>query len=230
MDWSLFAYIFTIVVGFGLALVSGFLSDIIGGADHDIGVDHDISLDHDISVDHDVSLDHDVSGDHDAGHATDMGAHPSPISPPILSTFMVVFGFSGMIGEKVLGLPTTIAAPSAAVVSVLLAAVVFAALCKLFMVTQGTSHGALRDLIGSEAEVITPIPAEGVGEVAYTTTTGRASCAARSENATLIPKHSVVTITQMTGSVALVRETVDEELRKLSQDEHNESEEADDAE
>jgi membrane protein implicated in regulation of membrane protease activity len=235
MDWSLAAYIFTIVVGVGLAFVSGFLSDIIGGGDHDIGVDHDVSIDHDISVDHDVSVDHDIgadhdiSVDHDVGGVTEVGAHPSPISAPVLSTFMVVFGFSGMIGEKVFRLPTIIAAPGAAGVSVLLAALVFLALCKLFMATQGTSHGALRDLIGLEAEVITPIPAEGVGEIAYITATGRASLPARSESATLIPKHSMVTVTQMTGNVALVRETVDEELRKLSHEQETESEQVNDA-
>jgi len=229
MDWSLCAYIFTIVVGVGLAFVSGFLSDIIGGADHDVGMDHDISVDHDVSVDHDIGADHDLSADHDTGGVTAVGTHPSPISAPVLSAFMVVFGFSGMIGEKVFRLPTIIAAPGAAGISVLLAALVFLGLCKLFMATQGTSHGALRDLIGLEAEVITPIPAEGVGEIAYVTSTGRASVPARSESATLIPKHSMVTVTQMTGNVALVRETVDEELRKLSHDQERESEQVNDA-
>ncbi len=223
MDWSLAAYLFTLVVGLGLALISGFLGELLGGADHDISVDHDISIDHDISVDHDVSVDHDI------GHAADVGAHPSPVSPPVISTFLVVFGFLGILGEKGLHLPTQIAAPGAAVISVLLATLVFFALCKLFMAVQGTSHSALRDLIGAEAEVITPIPAEGVGEIVYTTATGRASVAARSENAVLIPKHSVVTITQMTGSVALVRETVDEELRKLAKEERQGAAEAEDS-
>jgi len=227
MDWSLAAYVFCLIAGVGLAIASGFLGEILGHAfgGHDAALGHDVGghdIGHGLHVGHDVHVAHDAAAGHGAAGAgasgaADVASQLSPISPPVISTFLTVFGLFGMVGEMGLKWPTVVAAPAAAVASLALAALVFVVIAKFLAVSQGTSHTALRDLIGTEAEVITPIPANGLGEVAYVCQTGRASMPARSEAGTMIPKHSMVMITDVVGNTALVRETVDEQLRSMSQ-------------
>jgi membrane protein implicated in regulation of membrane protease activity len=220
--WSFGVYLFCLVVGLGFAIASGFLGGILHMGDGgDAGIDHDFSVDHDFSADTDadVSADHDLSADQGDG-----GVHLSPISPPILSTFLAGFGFAGMVGEKALHLPWFLSGPMATIFSLGMAVLAFVLVGKLMSSSQGTSHVRFSDMIGTEAEVITPIPAEGVGEIAYNTATGRISCAARSETGAMIPKHSMVTITEVVGSVAMVRETIDEQLRHLAVEEQTATE------
>jgi hypothetical protein len=231
INWSLAAYVFCLIAGLGLAIASGFLGEILGHAfgghdaalghgfgGHDIGHDigHGLHVDHGVHVSHEAAAGHGAAGGETSG-ATDVAAQLSPVSPPVISTFLTMFGLFGMVGEMGLKWPTAVAAPSAAVASLVLATLVFVVIAKFLAVSQGTSHTALRDLIGTDAEVITPIPANGVGEVAYVCQTGRASLPARSEGGTMIPKHSMVIITDVVGSTALVRETIDEQLRSMSQ-------------
>jgi membrane protein implicated in regulation of membrane protease activity len=215
--WSFGVYLFCLVVGLGFAIASGFLGGILHMGDGgDAGIDHDFSVDHDFSADTDadVSADHDLSADQGDG-----GVHP-----PILSTFLAGFGFAGMVGEKALHLPWFLSGPMATIFSLGMAVLAFVLVGKLMSSSQGTSHVRFSDMIGTEAEVITPIPAEGVGEIAYNTATGRISCAARSETGAMIPKHSMVTITEVVGSVAMVRETIDEQLRHLAVEEQTATE------
>ncbi len=228
MTWSLGAYIFCLVAGLILSIVSGFLGAVMGhvsgghaGAVGHAAGGHGLHLGHGLHFGHGAHVGHVPHiGAHvaagAAGSATDVATQMSPISPPVISTFLTMFGFFGMLGEMGLHLPTLIAAPGAALVSVVAAALIFLAIARFLEVSQGTSHIAMADLVGSEAEVITPIPPDGLGEIAYSAPTGRASCAARSEAGTMIPKHSVVVITEMAGNVALVRETIDEQLRGVS--------------
>jgi membrane protein implicated in regulation of membrane protease activity len=227
MSWSLGAYIFCLVAGLILSIVSGFLGALMGhvSGGHAGGVGHDVGghavAGHGFHVGHGLHFGHGhvphIGGHEVAAEAaaspTDVATQMSPISPPVISTFLTMFGFFGMLGEMGLHLPTLIAAPGAALVSVVAAALMFLAIAKFLSISQGTSHMAMADLVGSEAEVITPIPPDGLGEIAYSAPTGRASCPARSEAGTMIPKHSVVVITEMAGNVALVRETIDEQLR-----------------
>ncbi len=205
MHWSFFVYFLSLGLGLILALVSGFLSTVLGG-------DHDISADHDLSVDHDIGVDHDISVDHDFGPGD---VHLSPVSPPVMSTFLSIFGAGGLFLEGGLHLPWYIATPISGTVAIVLSIGVIVVLGKLLTAAQGTSHISLGDLIGTESTVITPIPANGLGEIAYSAPTGRGSMPARSETGTLIPKHSMVTITQVVGNTAMVRETIDEQLRNL---------------
>ncbi|MBM3500593.1 MAG: hypothetical protein FJX74_18205 [Armatimonadetes bacterium] len=218
MTWSFGVYLFCLVVGLGFAVASGFLGGVLHTGDGgDAGFGHDVGGD----VHAGVPADHDVS----AGHG-DAGVHLSPLSPPIMSTFLAGFGFAGMVGEKAFHLPWFLSGPTAAVFSLAVAVLTFVLVGKLMSSSQGTSHIRMADLTGTEAEVITPIPAEGVGEIAFDTTTGRTSCPARSETGAAIPRHSMVTIAQVVGNVALVRETIDEQLRSLGRSEQTAAEPA----
>lgn len=211
-NWTFAVYLFCFVVGLVFAIASGFLGSVLHLGDADAGgIDHDFSADHDLSADSAASVDH--------GGAESVGMHLSPLSPPILSTFLVGFGFLGMVGDRGLHLPWFLSMPSAMVVSLLIAALAFIGIGRFMEKSQGSSHVRFADMIGVEAEVITPIPAEGLGEIAFTTPTGRISQPARSETGAMIPKHSMVAITQVVGNVAMVRETIDEKLRRLAHEE-----------
>ena len=213
MEWPFYVYLFSLVVGVGMLIVSGFLGQVLG--DSDVGGDHDFGgADHDLSVDHDMSVDHDLSADHDVGVAD--GVHLSPISPPVMSTFLVSFGFTGMALDAGLHLPWFLSAPAAAAIGIVIAIGMMIVLGRLMTAAEGSSQIRYTDLIGTEATVVTPIPAKGLGEIAYSAATGRGGMSARSESGAIIPKHSMVTITQVVGSTALVRETIDEQLLGLA--------------
>ena len=116
--------------------------------------------------------------------------------------------------------------PISFVTAVGVSAVVFIVLSKFLMAIQGTSHSTLASLVGTEGQVVTPIPAEGGGEVAYAHAGVREKQLARSEESVMIPRHSMVRITRVAGSTLIVRELVDEKLRRLK----DSDEEADGAE
>lgn len=224
MITSTVVYVFFLVLGLGLAFVSGFLGEILGhfggdGFDHpDVGGGVDVHAD---GVDfHADGVDVHAEGVelHPDVHADAVG-HLSPVSPPILSTLMVLFGGVGLVAERMLGLPSLLAVPVSGVVAVGGAAAVFFALGKFLVAIQGTTHGALADVVGLEAQVITPIPAEGIGEVAYSHAGVRETRPARSEDGVVIPKHSMVSISRVAGATLIVRELVDERLRRLKREE-----------
>ena len=220
MTWSFGVYLFCLVAGLGFAIASGFLGGILHTGDGgDTGLGHGFGG-HDLGAHVDGSADHGLSTD----HADASAVHLSPLSPPIISTFLTGFGFAGMVGEKVLGLGWFLSAPLSIAFSVGIAVLAFVLVGKLMSGSQGSSHVRFADLVGTEAEVITPIPAEGLGEIAFDTPTGRTSHPARSETGAVIPKHSMVTITQVVGNVAMVRETIDEQLRSLGRAERAETE------
>ena len=216
---AIWAYWFFLTAGLALAVISALLGEVFGHLDgHDVGGGHDVS--HDLHVGHDAGHDvgagHEVGLGHDMGHP-DVATHLSPFSMPVLSTCMVFFGGTGLLLEKALPvrLPSIIAVPIAGASGFVFAALAFVAIDAFMRHAQGTSHISAHQLAGVEAEVITPIPAEGLGEIAYSTPTGRASCPARAEEGALIPKNSMVSIVRVVGNTAVVRELMDERLRRL---------------
>ena len=56
-----------------------------------------------------------------------------------------------------------------------------------------------------EAEVITPIPADGLGEIAYVRRGSRFTASARGEGGVAIPNRSVVTIVRIVGNTYYVK-------------------------
>jgi hypothetical protein len=84
-----------------------------------------------------------------AGRREDVGP-TSPISPPVISTFLVGFGFCGCCREGVPP-PVVPVGLTAIAVSVGLASAIFLVLARLMESAQGT-HVAYADLVGCEAE------------------------------------------------------------------------------
>jgi membrane protein implicated in regulation of membrane protease activity len=140
---------------------------------------------------------------HEPG-TVDSGLHMTPLNPVVVSIFLVAFGGTGLATMQLFDLQLAslaVAAPSGFV----LAAITFAIFEKIFSVTQGSSEPAQQEIVGKEAEVITPIPENGLGEIAFTRRGSRFTAAARSESGAAISKHAVVTVTRIVGHTHYVK-------------------------
>ena len=170
---------------------------LIGGALHDVhlpGIDLDIGG-HEIGP---VNVD--VGGD--VGHPE---VNVPSLSPVTVASFVTAFGAFGLIA---LGLFDTSAQWSlawAAGGGLVVAVIAHFAFGYFLIAPQGSSEVKLRDIVGAAAEVITPIPADSVGEVAFVAQGGRMTYTAKSATGTPIARGTTVVIEKVIGGVAVVR-------------------------
>jgi membrane protein implicated in regulation of membrane protease activity len=75
---------------------------------------------------------------------------------------------------------------------------------RVLVAGQGSSAVRLRDVGGKKAEIITPVPKNGLGQVAFVTRGTRTTWAARSVDGKPIPRGAIVTIKAVTGNTAIV--------------------------
>jgi len=180
------AYLICFLVGFVYAVVSAVLSGVLGG---DIG-GHDV----------------DLSGGHDASFGTESGmVHFSPLSPTILATFLTGFGGAGIICLKVFNMSNYTSIPVSVIVALILAALVFLMMEWVFSKTESTVSVDAAQLVGMHADVITPIPENGVGEIAFVTSGLRQNAPARSADGKPIPSPSEVEVVRVVGNSYIVR-------------------------
>jgi len=156
-------------------------------------------------------LGHFFGGDH--GHLDGSGGHAeagidssdapgvSVLSPTILCSFITAFGGFGIVFHQI---PATtnpaISAPLAVLGGVLVASGVLALLRQLFRRTQSSSESRVASLIGTVGTIITPIPADGVGEIAYVQVGTRYTAPARAEHSMPIANGASVRITRIAGT------------------------------
>ena len=224
MDPVSAVYLILFLLGLGFAVVSFILS----GLGH-FGISHDAGVDgHDIDVGgHGVDVGgHDIdTGGHDigtGGHGADIhadgssaGIHLSPVSPITIAMFITSFGGVGFVLQQFPGGNLLFSLPLALVSGFVIAGTAFYVLYRIFSVTQASSNYTRESVLDLEAEVITSIPANGVGEIAYTAKGSRFNAPARSEDQKAIPKHAIVRMTKVAGNIFYVREIPEEELRQL---------------
>lgn len=125
-------------------------------------------------------------------------------SPLALATLFGAVGAYGLIALH--GLRTSAEASLAIAVPAALAtayAVTYGAF-RIMAGSRGTSAIRLASLQGARAEVITPIPAGGVGEVAALVESQRYSGPAREEQGREVPRGAQVTIKGMVGTTLVV--------------------------
>jgi membrane protein implicated in regulation of membrane protease activity len=186
-------------LGFGLifTLISAFMADVFGG--HDVG-GHDIGG-HDVGG-HDAGG-HDAQDLGTAGHAEagyDMPGF-SVFSPTVVASFVTAFGGFGMIFSKIKATSSPwLSAPLAAACAFLAAAGVVWLFRQIFRRTQSSSESVVATLVGVTASVISPIPENGVGEIAYVQSGSRYSAPAREESGLPLPAGQPVRITRIVGS------------------------------
>jgi membrane protein implicated in regulation of membrane protease activity len=140
----------------------------------------------------------DASGHLDAGHA-------HPISGTTIATFITGFGAGGTLAHYLLEWGRTGSLVLATVSGLVLATAAFLALDLIFSQTQAGAEFGAEAVVGRTAEVITPIPQDGAGEVAYEVKGQRESAAARSLDGGPLPRGRLVVIEKVTGSTVYVR-------------------------
>ncbi len=166
-----------------IILISGGLHDMAGG----IHIPHIPQLGgHDVSFDHaDVRV-------------------PS-LSPVTIASFVVAFGAFGIVATQGFnqsgGASVLWAVIGAFVVGILSHFAFF----YLLIAPQGSSEVTEHDVVGAKAEVTTPIPSEGMGEVAFVAQGGRVAYSARSHDGKPIARGAAVTIVEVIGNIVSVR-------------------------
>jgi membrane protein implicated in regulation of membrane protease activity len=75
---------------------------------------------------------------------------------------------------------------------------------RVLVAGQGSSAIQLNTITGKKAEIITPIPKNGLGQVAFVTRGTRTTWSARSSDGEPIPSGTIVTINAVTGNTFLV--------------------------
>jgi membrane-bound ClpP family serine protease len=157
--------------------------------------------------------------DHGDGHAdVGTGGHAeagfdhsgmpgiSFFSPTVLASFVTAFGAFGLIFTRIPPLSSVWAsAPLSAAGGGVVAWLVFLLFNAMFSRTQSSSESHVASLIGQAASVITPIPANGVGEIAYVQGGTRYTAPAREEDGKPVANGRTVRICRVVGSQFYVR-------------------------
>lgn len=178
--------IYSICFGVGLVftLFSAIFGHLFGG--HDMGDQADIG----------------AGGHADAGFDGGDGMPGISIfSPTIIASFVTALGGLGMIFSNIdLTRSVWLSAPLALLGGLIIAAAVFFLLQSLFKKTQSSSESRVATLYGQTATIITPIPANGVGEIAYVQAGTRYTAPARDERGEAIANGQAVRIVRIVGS------------------------------
>lgn len=175
MDY--YVYLFCLVLGLTFTLVSAFFGHFAGH--HNIG-----------------------SGGHvTAGADNSDGPGISAFSPTIISAFVAGFGaFGVMFYEVPWTRPVYFSAPLSMLCAFAVAAGLLWVLRTLIRHTQSSSESHIGKLVGTNATVISPIPQQGVGEIAYVQGGSRYTAPARTESGGAVGSGATVKINRITGS------------------------------
>ena len=175
--------VYLICLGAGLVftLVSAIAGHLLGGGDHGHV---------------------DGSGGHaEAGADTSDMPGVSAFSPTMIAAFVAGFGGFGIIFHQIP--PTScpwVSAPLAVVCGFASATGLLYALRQLFRKTQSSSESKIANVVGINATVITPIPQQGVGEIAYVQAGSRYTAPARTESGAAIASGQTVKINRVVGT------------------------------
>lgn len=150
---------------------------------------------------------------HADGHAdAGGGGHDMPgfsaLSPTTIATFITAFGGFGMILARIEATKSPfVSAPLAVLGAFAVAAAVLSLFRRVFSATQSSSESRTGSLVGHSATVLTPISADGVGEIAYVDGGSRYNAPARSEGGLPIASGRSVVIKRIVGSSFFVAES-----------------------
>jgi len=154
---------------------------------------------------------HDGHIDGSGGHAeagVDASDMPgvSALSPTVIASFVTAFGGIGMILNQIPATkPPFISGPLSAIGGFAIAGSVLWLLRQLFSRTQSSSESRVGTLVGLTATIITPIPKNGVGEIAYIQGGTRYTAPAREDNGAPVASGRSVQITRVIASQFYVK-------------------------
>jgi hypothetical protein len=146
---------------------------------------------------------------HPGGHSADV---PSPFNPLVIACAITTFGAVGLAAKAGFHMGDLLSSVVALGFAGIIGAVIFFGIVKFMYGSQSNSVFSLDDLIDTEAEVNTPIPVNGMGEIAYVMNGIRYNLSAKSFNNEEIPRGAVVIIRDITGNTAKVQKkmTIDD--------------------
>jgi membrane protein implicated in regulation of membrane protease activity len=122
-------------------------------------------------------------------------------SPTVLACFVTAFGACGLVLTHIdVTRSVWISAPVSAVAGLLMAFAAFLLFNWMFQQTQSSSESRVASLVGQTASIVTPIPADGVGEIAYVQGGCRYTAPARTETGKPVPAGKPVRITRIVGT------------------------------
>jgi membrane-bound ClpP family serine protease len=125
----------------------------------------------------------------------------SVFSPTIIASFVTAFGGFGLIFSQFAATsPVVVSAPLSILGAAIIAGTMFYFLRGIFRHTQSSSESHVAQLAGTEASVVTPIPENGVGEIAYVVGGTRYTAPARMENGKFVAGGKLVKITRVVGT------------------------------
>ncbi len=150
---------------------------------------------------------HDYSGT-DAGgtgHGVSGELHFSPMSPMVIATFVTTFGAGGLAASTGMGLTVLPAVMVATGSGLGFGALAFLIFRKVYSATQSSSEVEVATLVGTLAEVITPIGKDLVGEIVYVSKGSRFTGPARSAEEGELAKNTPVEIVRIVGNTFFVK-------------------------
>lgn len=228
MTWLLNVYWFSLGIGGIYLLIAGAMGA-IGAGDHSAGGDaaggHGLDGGHDFdAAGHDASAalpsaDLDaggmdaVDGSHEfahgmtiAGHTPDSGHSGADISPFSLINIMCLLTSFGGTGLALLAaqVPYLLTFPLALASSLLVTAGFHWLVANVLMKLQAPAVPTQADMLGLDAEVITPLEGGGFGEVAYTLDGQRFTSPAKLAHGERAGRQDAVTIVRVEGSTVYV--------------------------
>ncbi len=149
--------------------------------------------------------DHDFGGHLDGADAVGGIDQPHPISGTVVATFVTGFGGGGSIAHYFLEWDVLPGLLAAAATGLAMAGAAFAVLEMIFSRTQAGAEFKSSDAVDRLAEVITAVPEDGIGEIAYIVRGQRELAGARASGGGAIKKGTMVVIDRMMGTTAYVR-------------------------
>jgi membrane protein implicated in regulation of membrane protease activity len=172
-------YLFCLAVGFIFVVASALLGHMFGGGDHGGHVEG--------------------SGGHaEAGADSSDAPGMSFFSPIIMAAFVAAFGAFGLMLSQIETFKRPLySTPLALIGAFVVAMVLVSVLSKIMRAGDSSSESRVSTLVGHGATVISPIPADGVGEIAYVQAGTRYTAPAREESGLPVPTGRGVTITRI---------------------------------
>jgi membrane protein implicated in regulation of membrane protease activity len=211
MEWSAIAIFYAACLAFGFlfALLGAIFGELGGHFHFDFG-GHHVELGHGGGFSHGVEAGHEVGG---GSHEVGGGGVEADQSMPganvfntiTMSTFLAFFGLAGLITVWVFHLPTVISLLLAFPLSIVIAAGQFLLWLNLFVKAQASSEATMFEILGSEAEVISSIPGDHVGQIAYVIKGSRFTAPAVSSDTEDIPRGAKVQIVNIKGATLVVK-------------------------
>ncbi|MCC7354068.1 MAG: NfeD family protein [Anaerolineae bacterium] len=127
------------------------------------------------------------------------------ISSAAIATFITAFGAFGIVSTQLFDVSGPVSIVWAIIGGILCGGVAQLVFGYILVKPQGSTDVTAKEIIGLTAEVITPIPADSVGEIAFVVQGGRTTSSARSAIGQAIARGTIVIVESMVGNIALVR-------------------------